>query len=66
MQIIGLKYRSSNLTFFWRTPSHYHIFLQFLSHFDEKKNIKKDRPGFELATSRLEADRVNHYAMEAS
>ena len=37
----SLKYRSSNLTFSWRTPSHYHIFLQFLSHFGEKKISKR-------------------------
>ena len=57
-----LKCLNPNLV---RTPFHYHIFLQALSHFGEKKNIKKARPGFELATSRLGADRVNHYAMEA-
>ena len=58
-----LKLNNPNFTLAVRTPSHYHIFLHFLSYFGKKKNIKKARPGFEPATMKFEGEGDNHYTM---
>ena len=59
-----LKLNNPNFTLTVRPPSDDHIFLHFLSHFGEKKNIKKATLGFELVTTRFKADRDNHYTIK--
>ena len=60
-----LKCRKTNLTFFWRSGLMDTYFFNFCLILMEKNRKKLARLGFELTTSRLEADRANHYTMEA-